>query len=170
MYSTVYPSTVHISHHGIPNVTYNLQQERHRFSWKVPQDDDAHLNFQANIVSLPPGEEAEIYQRRYAARSGTKGPSYVEVSEAVLRGDLSIEDIEDRSNMNWIQDYVTQVGQGHPRKYLSTELLDRSDAGTVLFRKIWEREVKALLNGRPLKKWAGWKNLEKGSRESQIVA
>ena len=83
---------------------------------------------------------------------------------------MSIEDIEDRSNMNWIQDYVTQVGQGHPRDYLKTELLARSDAGTVMFRKIWEREVKALLDGRPLKKWCGWEHLEKGTRESQIVA
>lgn len=107
MYTTVYPSTVHISHHGIPNVTYNLQRERHRFSWKVPQDDNAYLNFQANVVTLPPGEEAEIYRERHAARSGTRGgPSYKDVSEAVLRGDLTIEDIEDRSNMNWIQDYV----------------------------------------------------------------
>jgi 5,5'-dehydrodivanillate O-demethylase len=170
MYTTVYPSTVHISHHGIPNVTYNLQRERHRFSWKVPLDDDAYLNFQANIMSLPPGEEAEIYRQRHAARSGTRGPSYKEISEALLQGDLSIEEIEDRSNMNWIQDYVTQVGQGHPRDYLKTELLGRSDAGTILFRQIWEREVTALLEGRPLKKWGGWESLEKGSRESQIVA
>ena len=139
-------------------------------AWKVPLDDDAYLNFQANIVSLPPGEEGEIYRQRHAARSSTRGLSYKDVSEAALRGDLSIEDIEDRSNMNWIQDYVTQVGQGHPQEYLSTELLGRSDAGTILFRKIWEREVKALLEGQPVKKWGGWEQLEKGARESQIVA
>jgi 5,5'-dehydrodivanillate O-demethylase len=170
MYTTTYPSTVHISHHGMPNVTYNLQRERHRFSWKVPLDDDAYLNFQANIMSLPPGEEAEIYRQRHAARSGSRGSSFREVSDAVLRGDLTIEEIEDRSNMNWIQDYVTQVGQGHPRDYFQTELLGRSDVGTILFRKLWEREIKALLDGRALKKWGGWEDLEKGSTESQIVA
>lgn len=171
MYRTVFPSAVHISHHGMPNVTYNLQRERHRFSWKVPMNDDAYLNFQANLMTLPDNEEAIIFQQRHAARSGhQKGPTYRELSEAVLQGDLTIEEIEDRTNMNWIQDYVTQVGQGHPRDYLLTERLGRSDAGTVLYRKIWEREICALLEGRPLKKWGGWERLEKGSRESQIVA
>ncbi|MGZ8498989.1 MAG: hypothetical protein ACXW5W_11190 [Candidatus Binatia bacterium] len=29
----------------------------------------------------------------------------------------------------------------------------RSDSGIILFRKIWERELRALAEGRPLKKW-----------------
>jgi 5,5'-dehydrodivanillate O-demethylase len=164
MYRTVYPSSVHISHHGMPNITYSRLRERERFSWKVPLDDDNYLDFQANLMNLPEGEDAEVYRKRHAARRGHKGPSYQQVSEAVLRGELTIEEIEDRSNMNWIQDYVTQVGQGHPRDYLRNERLGPSDVGVILARRIWEREVRALLEGRPLKKWLGWEHLEKGSR------
>lgn len=165
MIRTTYPSFLHISHHGMPNMTYSRGRERDRLSWKVPLDDETFLNLQANLMRLPMGEEAAIYQRRNAARRGErKGPSYREVAEAVLRGELTLEEVEDRSNMNWIQDFVTQVGQGHPRDYLRTERLGRSDAAIILFRKIWQREVRAVLAGRPLKQWGGWERLDKGSR------
>ena len=164
MYRTTYPSSVHISHHGMPNITYSRLRERERFSWKVPLDDETYLDFQANLMNLPPGKDAAIYERRHAARRGELGPSYDEISEAVLQGKLTVEEVEDRSNMNWIQDYVTQVGQGHPRDYLRTEKLGRSDIGVILARKIWDREVRALLDGRPIKKWGGWEGLDKGSR------
>jgi hypothetical protein len=74
--------------------------------------------------------------------------------EAVLRGDVRIQDIEgdDKANLIWIQDYVTQVGQGKfaDRKQ---ERLTRADAGLILYRKLWEREIVAHLEGRPVKKW-----------------
>ncbi|MGZ9125893.1 MAG: hypothetical protein ACXW48_22910, partial [Candidatus Binatia bacterium] len=50
------------------------------------------------------------------------------------------------------QDYVAQVGQG-PVADRAQEHLGRSDTGIILFRKIWERELRALAEGRPLKKW-----------------
>jgi 5,5'-dehydrodivanillate O-demethylase len=50
------------------------------------------------------------------------------------------------------QDYVAQVGQGRivNRK---EEHLGRSDVGVVVLRKIWERELRAFAEGRPLKNW-----------------
>jgi precorrin-6Y C5,15-methyltransferase (decarboxylating) len=47
---------------------------------------------------------------------------------------------------------VTCVGQG-PVADRAQEHLGRSDTGIILFRKIWERELRALAEGRPLKKW-----------------
>lgn len=164
MILTTFPSFLHVSHHGIPNMTYSRSPDRDRLSWKVPLDDEKYLNFQANLMHLPPGSDPELYQNWHTSRRGERsGPSYLEVAESILRGELSIEEVEDRSNMNWIQDYVTQVGQGHPRDYLSTERLGRSDIAIIDFRKIWEREIRAMLEGRPLKRWGGWERLDKGS-------
>ena len=50
------------------------------------------------------------------------------------------------------QDYVAQVGQGAIANRRN-EHLGRSDLGVIMFRKIWERELRALKEGRPLKKW-----------------
>lgn len=165
MIKTNFPSSLHISHHGIPYMTYGRSRERDRLAWKVPLDDDNFLDLQANLMFLPPGKDAEIYYRRHAVRRGErKAPPYEEMAEAVLRGELTIEEVEDRSNMNWIQDYTTQVGQGHPRDYLHTERLGRSDIDIILYRQLWEREVRAMLEGRPLKSWGGWERLEMGPR------
>jgi len=100
------------------------------------------------------GEEGLTYQRRQAARTGQLGRSYVELAEAVLRGELRIQDIEgdDAANFIWIQDYVVQVGQGSFVDRRSERLI-RSDVGVLLHRKVWEREVLAFAEGRPLKNW-----------------
>ena len=100
------------------------------------------------------GEEGEAYKNRHKARTGKLGRSPTEIGEAVLRGDLRIQDIEgaERSNIVWIQDYATQVGQG-PLELRKKEQLGRSDRALILIRKIWERELQALEAAKPLKNW-----------------
>ena len=100
------------------------------------------------------GEEGEAYKNRHKARTGKLGRSPREIGEAVLRGDIRIQDIEgpERSNIVWIQDYATQVGQG-PLELRKKEWLGRSDRALILIRKIWERELQALEDGKPLKEW-----------------
>ena len=89
-------------------------------------------------------------------RNATKR-EYVELSEfnelakAVLRGDLRIPDIEDKSNIHWIQDYVIQVGQSSIDE--RRECLGDTDEIIILQRKLWEREIKALTDGKTLKHW-----------------
>jgi hypothetical protein len=51
------------------------------------------------------------------------------------------------------QDYVAQVGQGTIMNR-EEEHLGRSDGGVIVLRKIWERELRALAEGRPLKNWS----------------
>jgi len=99
-------------------------------------------------------EKMKQYRQRHDARSGKIGRSYIELGEAILRGELRIQDIDgdDKANMIWIQDYVTQVGQGSLAERKSERLI-RSDVGLMLYRKLWEREVMALAEGRPLKNW-----------------
>jgi 5,5'-dehydrodivanillate O-demethylase len=52
-----------------------------------------------------------------------------------------------------IEDYVTQVGMG-PLKARSHEFLAATDVKVALQRRMWLREVNALVEGRPLKDWA----------------
>ena len=51
-----------------------------------------------------------------------------------------------------IQDNVAQMGQGRIVDR-TTEHLGRSDHMVVTFRRIWQRELRALAEGRPLKDW-----------------
>ena len=46
----------------------------------------------------------------------------------------------------------TQVGQG-PLSERKSERLIRADVGFMLYRKIWQREVMALAEDKPMKKW-----------------
>ena len=45
-----------------------------------------------------------------------------------------------------------QVGQG-PIADRETEHLGRIDSGVTLFRRLWQRELRALAEGRPTKRW-----------------
>ena len=55
-------------------------------------------------------------------------------------------------NLTHMQDDVTQIGQGIIRDR-TQEHLGRSDGHVVLLRKLFEREMRALAEGRPLTQW-----------------
>jgi hypothetical protein len=76
------------------------------------------------------------------------------LGEAVLRGEIRIQDLEgdDKANIVWVQDYAVQVGQG-PYELRKKENLGRSDTPLILQRKIWLRELQALADGAPLTEW-----------------
>jgi 5,5'-dehydrodivanillate O-demethylase len=150
-----FPSGRHyITQHGLPNILCFKERDRDHLAWRVPIDDDNHASFQLDVTHILEGEEGEAYKNRHKARTGQLGRSPKEIGEAVLRGDLRIQDIDgpERANIVWIQDYATQVGQG-PLELRKQEWLGRSDRALILIRKIWERELQALQDGQPLKQW-----------------
>jgi 5,5'-dehydrodivanillate O-demethylase len=150
-----FPSGRHyITQHGLPNILCFRERDRDHLAWRVPIDDDNHASFQLDVTHILEGEEGEAYKNRHKARTGQLGRSPKEIGEAVLRGELRIQDIEgpERANIVWIQDYATQVGQG-PLELRKQEWLGRSDRALILIRKIWERELQALQDGKPLKQW-----------------
>ena len=126
-----------------------------RMQWDVPLDDERSLEFRLRRLPLS-GEAAEKYRKRHAAASAELKISVAQMGEAVLSGKLSFQDLDhffkDKISLVHTQDYVAQVGQGS-RAERAQEHLGRSDVGVILFRKIWERELRALADGRPLKKW-----------------
>jgi 5,5'-dehydrodivanillate O-demethylase oxygenase subunit len=126
-----------------------------RMQWDVPLDDEHSLEFRLRRLPLT-AEAADAYRARYAASIAEPKISVAQMGETVLSGKLRFQDLDrffrDKISLVHSQDYVAQVGQG-PLTDRTQEHLGRSDIGVILFRKIWERELSALAEGRPLKKW-----------------
>jgi 5,5'-dehydrodivanillate O-demethylase len=126
-----------------------------RISWRVPYDDDSTVSFSLDLVYLH-GEEGEVYRarrRQTEERIAREFPP-PELGDAVLASKRRVRDMDMRMStaaLFSVEDYVTQVGQGHPDR--SADRLGRMDAGIILLRNIWYRELRALEEGRPLKQW-----------------
>src|SRR5581483_7845810 len=80
--------------------------------WRVPVDDHAFQTFFLLCANVT-GEAAE----RYLAQADrylnfTHDPRIAGLGEAVLSGQLRIEDIQDRRRIVALQDYISQKGQG----------------------------------------------------------
>ena len=122
--------------------------------WTVPINDKAHAAFDVTHTPLE-GKEAEAYAKSREEQQEEEAITRWDLAEDVLAGDLTLEtlpsDIGGYTSFT-IEDYVTQVGQG-PIGQRGPELLAVSDQGPLFQRKLWLREIAAMLEGRPLKNW-----------------
>ena len=125
-----------------------------RMTWAVPIDDESSYRFEVNLSHLT-GADAVAYEtsrRQALARSGTLA---LELGEAVLSGKVAIHELDPKLStyeLFRVEDYVTQVGQGRIWDR-SRERLGAVDRAVFLRRKLWQRELKALAEGQPLKQW-----------------
>jgi len=124
-----------------------------RFLWRVPIENDRCLGLGVDIVHLA-SEEAKKKFLELSSEAGIEGPSHVELGERVLRGKAKIKNLTGADNyeLTRIEDYVAQVGQGAMPEANNFHL-GRNDAVVILFRKIWDRELRALAEGQPTKEW-----------------
>jgi 5,5'-dehydrodivanillate O-demethylase len=124
-----------------------------RFLWRVPIENDRCLGLGVDIVHLE-NEAAKSKFLELRSETEAAGPSHVELGESVLRGKAKIRQMAGADNyeLTRIEDYVAQVGQGAIADQ-SQFHLGRNDAVVILFRKIWERELRALSESRPTKQW-----------------
>jgi len=124
-----------------------------RFLWRVPIDNDRCLALGVDIVHLE-GQEARKKFLDLCSETEPAGPNHVQLGETVLRGKSKIKNITiaDNYELTRIEDYVAQVGQGAIADQNQFHL-GRNDAVVILFRKIWERELRALMEERPIKQW-----------------
>jgi len=143
----------------MPNINYIIGQVVDRkvkrveaLIFKVPVDDDRHLHFEARLMPYSGAEGKEWLESRRAQRA-KEATDRLDLVRAVLEGRLRLDDIDPgRTDHVLIEDEVAQSGQGAiPDR--SREHLGRSDIGVVFLRKLWERELRALADGRPLKQW-----------------
>jgi len=142
----------------MPNISYRKGSPsdaesgwQDAIAWRVPIDDTQHQSFNVNLVHVT-GEAAEGYRQRLQARRANLGTRVQDLVDAVLRGDRRMQDLGDEPDLVNVQDGVVQIGQGAIPDP-AHERLGRSDAGIILLRKLWARELRALAEGRPLQQW-----------------
>jgi 5,5'-dehydrodivanillate O-demethylase len=120
--------------------------------FKVPVDDDSHIHFEVRAIPLT-GERGRAWvedRRLLRAEAERDRPGIV---RAILAGKLHLDDVDpNRVDYVMIEDELAQTGQGVIADRVH-EHLGRSDRGVFLLRKIWERELRNLAEGRPVKKW-----------------
>ena len=146
---------------GMPN-TFNLillSFEDHAeamwqeaVSWYIPVDDESHVTFMMRRFLVSNEEAQPIIDRIRATISG-RTANHEELARAILAGKLRLEDVDSASTDYFrLQDDIAQMGQGAitNRRF---DRLGQSDAGVIMVRKLWTRELKALAAGEPLKQW-----------------
>jgi 5,5'-dehydrodivanillate O-demethylase len=145
--------------YGMPNINYLNGQvvdpEIKRADvliFKAPVDDENHIHFEVRGIALT-GERGREWIMRRREKRGKEAEERPDLVRAVLAGRLRLADIDaTRTDYVIIEDEVAQRGQGAIADR-DHEHLGRSDGGVILLRKIWERELRALAEGRPVKEW-----------------
>jgi 5,5'-dehydrodivanillate O-demethylase oxygenase subunit len=149
------------THYIMPNLMYVTnnaidpaeERPRERLMWKVPVDDDHYLNLGVLMIFMQ-GEAAQRHIERQkeveAARVQANTPAKL---RAILAGQLTLEEVDDKADISHLEDEVVLAGMGRLEEGPLEEHLGRTDVGVVMKRKIWERELRALAEGRPMKQW-----------------
>ena len=75
------------------------------------------------------------------------------LTEEILAGKIRVQDLDPKyPGLFNVQDNVAMAGQGRIVDR-SKDRLGQSDVGVILIRKLYDRELRALAQGKPLKKW-----------------
>jgi hypothetical protein len=122
--------------------------------WTVPLNDGAFASFDVTHTPLE-GAEGEAYAVSRYEQQEAEAEIRWDLAEKILAGEMTLEDLpQEMSGYTSfaIEDYVTQVGMG-PLSTRGPEMLARTDVKVALQRRLWLREVNALMEGRPLKDW-----------------
>jgi 5,5'-dehydrodivanillate O-demethylase oxygenase subunit len=124
----------------------------HQRFWYVPIDDEHHDLF---VVTLLANAAAAQEFRKNRAPPDPNAPSIDAVVASVLSGQIGFYQLDtSRRDTILLQDAVVTTGLG-PISDRSQERLGYSDAGVILLRKIWTRELKLLEAGQPLTAFHG---------------
>jgi 5,5'-dehydrodivanillate O-demethylase len=141
--------------------TFNEQARRGRgpaarptYIAHVPIDDYSHWAYVTQLVRVT-GKDAEDYLGHYAEvqRVNARFPTAAEVADEIRRhGIKTVRDVKDHPMLVELEDQLAQGGQGVIANR-HAEHLGRTDAGVVMLRRIFSRELHALAEGRPTKAW-----------------
>jgi len=119
----------------------------------TPVDDENCRWFATSKVYVT-GEEAERYwaKRQQMEAEVINARPIMDVVHDIWSGKLMYEDVR-HPQLARVQDIAVQAGQGRIADR-ENEFLGRSDAGIVTWRRILQRELRAIANGVARKKWA----------------
>jgi 5,5'-dehydrodivanillate O-demethylase len=130
---------------------------RDMLGFRVPIDDSRHITHTVTFAKVPPVKRAAFLERRRAEWDElSKLRPAEEIADDVLAGRMRFKDIPYRGNgadMTRIQDRIALMGQGTIADR-SRETLGQADVAIKLLREIWRREMTALRDGTPTKRWA----------------
>jgi len=119
----------------------------------VPTDDENHRVFFIKNVHIDEKDMPAFENMHAAFQDKIKAARPVrEITEEILDGNGHLNDYLDHPYILILEDAVTQGGQGRITDR-SLEMLGRTDAGVAAFRRVYLREMQAMLDGRPLKDW-----------------
>jgi 5,5'-dehydrodivanillate O-demethylase len=161
MYRMVRPSGKSaMAQFGMPNIVYvralpNDPEVDYRefLAWWVPVDDERHTQFTVVIVKKS-ADVVRRYMERRSALMVQRDLDREDIVKAILAGKLRLQDVdENRVDTVRLSDDLIQSGQGPIEGRRSHERLGRSDVGIILGRKLWARELRALAENRPVRRW-----------------
>ena len=118
----------------------------------APVDDENNIWFITNLVGVTGDAVAPYLEKRdqYRRKVAAQGPANL-LADQVMAGRVRFAEIDHPDRVR-VQDIAVQAGQGRIADR-SNERLGRSDAAIILWRKILQREFRALAEGRPGKAW-----------------
>jgi 5,5'-dehydrodivanillate O-demethylase oxygenase subunit len=122
--------------------------------WMVPVHDQEFMAFDVTHTPIE-GKDAEAYAESRYTQQEAEAEIRWDLAEKILAGEMTLEDLPDDMGAYTsfaIEDYVTQVGMG-PLNERGKEHLAATDTKVALLRKLWLREVSALVEGKPVKDW-----------------
>jgi len=159
---------------GMPNVFYmtalpteaEIDWQESLFWW-VPIDDEKHMQFSLHRVPIE-GDAAVRFKERRTARRTIIDVAHQTLCRQILSGRLRLDDVDKESvDLVRLQDDIAQIGQGIFASR-NPERLGRADIGVTAIRRLWRRELNALVEGQVLKEWKrtldlvprAWRTLE----------
>jgi hypothetical protein len=126
----------------------------------VPIDDESYMQIGTWMDEPPPGaRERHVERLRKLREREANLPSIDERALAVLRGEARLDTLGpdvsaefDQQRLFNVQDQIVRLGMGRIPD-LQAERLGQADAAEIMNRKLWQRELQALAQGRPTKIW-----------------
>ena len=113
-------------------------------AYRVPVDDENMVTL--SVAVRPKGSNT-------SGRRETIEPDPAQLTQDVLAGKIRIQDIDPKyPGFFVVQDNVALAGQGRIVDR-SKDWLGQSDKGIIVLRKLWERELKKIGEGKSLKNW-----------------
>jgi len=125
-----------------------------KITWTVPVNDHTYVGFDVTRTPVD-GEEGLAYAADRYAQMDAEGEVRWDIAEKILAGEMSLDELPadmGAATCFIIEDYVTQVGQGSVRGR-GREHLGKGDVKPVLLRRIYNREITAMLQSQPMKDW-----------------
>ena len=150
-----------IGHLMMPNINMTdlPPSPEHRYwtvhlAYRVPMTDELAMTFSIRLKKPEPGAAPNAEAGPKVANRTDWGIDPNDFVEKILAGKMRLQDMDPAYPALFVvEDNVALAGQGRITER-DKDRLGQSDKGIILLRKIWERELRALAESRPLKQWS----------------